>query len=149
MLPRWRGLGAAARSFATTPCWTRLGGIADGLPGGDADGAPLDMRPSLEDGLLSAWPGPFAWLAIAEPAGPEELAELTAEINLAHLTAQRSDSPRAQLTARRLEARHAELRKATATGLWRMHLLAGGESPSAAARIAGLLCASADVDAAA
>ena len=112
--------GAAARSFATVPCWTRLGGIADRLPGNDADIAPLDIRPSLEDGLLSAWPGPFAWLVIAEPASPEQLAEVSADVNLAHLMAQRSDSPRAQPTARRLEARHAELRKATATGLWRV-----------------------------
>jgi uncharacterized protein len=138
--------GAAARSFAAMPCWVRIGGIVDGLANQVPDSNAPDTPPSLEDGLLTAWSGPFAWLVMAEPAGPEQLAQLTEDVNLAHLLAQRSDSPRGQLTARRLEVRHAELRKAAAAGLWRVHLLAGGESPGAAARIAGLLCASADVD---
>ena len=62
------------------------------------------------------------------------------------LMAQRGDSPRAQLEARRAAGRHAELRRAPATGLWDIWLLAGGDSPDAAAQVAGLLCASADLD---
>jgi hypothetical protein len=58
---------------------------------------------------------------------------------------QRLDSPRAQLAARRAAGRHAELQRARATGLWDTWLLAGGQSPQAAAQVAALLCASADM----
>ena len=90
--------------------------------------------------------GPFAWLLLAEPVTAGQLGELADEVSLAQLGAQRSDSPRAQLAAQRLSARHAELRQAAATGLWQVHLLAGGPAPPAAAQVAGLLCASADLD---
>jgi DNA helicase HerA-like ATPase len=46
---------------------------------------------------------------------------------------------------RRAAARHSELRRAAATGLWRVHLLAGGVTPEGAAHVAGLVCASADL----
>ncbi len=74
------------------------------------------------------------------------LGELASQVSLAQLTAQRHDSPRAQLTARRTAARHAELRQAGATGLWDIWLLAGGASREAAAQVTGLLCASASLD---
>ena len=73
------------------------------LAGQDAPGLPpagRDGRPSLEDGLLSAWLGPFGWLLLAEPAGDATLEELTGEVALAQLEAQRSDSPRARLAER-------------------------------------------------
>ena len=72
--------------------------------------------------------------------------DLVAEVSLAQLSAQRSDAPPAQLAAQRLSARHAELRQAAATGLWKVRVVAGGPSPSAAAQIAGLLCASTDLE---
>ena len=78
------------------------------------------------------------------PAG--QLGDLIEQVSLAQLAAQRSDSPPAQLAAQRLSARHAELRQAAATGLWTVRLLAGGLAPQAAGQVAGLLCASADLD---
>ena len=48
------------------------------------------------------------------------------------------------MDARRLALRHTELRQGLSAGLWRLHLLAGAADPEAAARVAGLLCASAD-----
>ena len=63
----------------------------------------------------------------------------------AQLEAERSDSPRAKLAARRAAARHAELRQATSAGLWRVHLLAGAATAEDAARVARLLRASADL----
>jgi DNA helicase HerA-like ATPase len=47
--------------------------------------------------------------------------------------------------ARRLHLRHAELRQGASTGLWRVRLAAGGVDADAAARVAGLVCASADL----
>jgi hypothetical protein len=140
--------GGAADMLARLPAWVRLAGVADSLFAGDHDGrrSSREAPPSLEDGLLTTWQGPFAWLVLAEPVGFDQIDELTDAVNLAQLAAQRADSPRAQMSARRLEARHAEFRQAPATGLWQVHLLAGGENPHAAMQIAGLVCASADLD---
>ena len=98
--------------LARMPCWMRLAGITDALLTGRGDPGPVsrDARPSLEDGLLSAWSGPFAWLVFAEPVSADELHDLVAEVSLAQLSTQRSDAPPAQLAAQRLSARHAELR---------------------------------------
>jgi uncharacterized protein len=143
-LPPAEGLNLLTRMS----CWMQLAGISDVLLAGH--GGPgrqdRDARPSLEDGLMSAWSGPFAWLVLAEPVTAGQLGDLTEEVSLAQLNAQRSDSPPAQLAAQRLSARHAELRQAAATGLWSVRLLAGGLAPQAAAQVAGLLCASADLD---
>ncbi|MGH8921663.1 MAG: ATP-binding protein, partial [Actinomycetes bacterium] len=49
------------------------------------------------------------------------------------------------MAARRLNLRHAEIRKGASTGLWRVRLLAGGADAEAASRVAGLVCASADL----
>ena len=140
--------GQVADLLARMPCWMRLAGITDALLAGRGDPGPVsrDARPSLEDGLLSAWSGPFAWLVLAEPVSAGELHDLAAEVSLAQLSTQRSDAPPAQLAAQRLSARHAELRQATATGLWKVRVVAGGPSPAASAQIAGLLCASTDLE---
>jgi len=142
-------VGEAARLLAAIGYWAPLAGVCDVLLAGqDAPGlapAGRDGRPSLEDGLLSAWLGPFGWLLLAEPAGDGTLEELTSEAALAQLEAQRSDSPRAKLAERRAAARHQELRQAASTGLWRVTLLAGGATPEQAAQVAGLLRASSDL----
>jgi len=140
--------GHASALLTRMPCWIPLGGVTDALLAGDGDAGrhDRDARPSLEDGLMSAWSGPFAWLVLAEPVTAGQLGDLADEVSLAQLSAQRSDSPRAQLAAQRLSPRHAELNRAAATGLWKVSLLAGGSAPHAAAQIAGLLCASADLD---
>jgi uncharacterized protein len=141
-------VGQAAALLAKMPCWVQLAGITDALLAGHGDPgrAAKDARPSLEEGLMSAWSGPFAWLVLAEPVTAGQLGDLADEVSLAQLGTQRSDSPLAQLTAQRLSARHAELRQAAATGLWMVRFAAGGPAPSAAAQVAGLLCASADLD---
>jgi len=140
--------GQCAALLARMPCWMQLAGIADSLlANGDGVGRQdHDARPSVEEGLMSAWSGPFAWLVLAEPVPADSLGELVEEVSLAQLGAQRSDSPAAQLAAQRLSARHAELRQAAATGLWTVRSVAGGPGPQAAAQVAGLLCASADLD---
>jgi uncharacterized protein len=140
--------GEAARLLAGVPCWVQLAGVCDVLLAEDVPGlvpAGRGGRPSLEDGLLSAWLGPFGWALLAEPAGDATVEELTSQVALAQLEAQRSDSPRAKLAERRAAARHAELRQAASTGLWRVHLLAGAATPEQAAQVAGLLRASTDL----
>jgi uncharacterized protein len=140
--------GQSAALLARMPCWMQLAGISDALLA-SPDGLgrnDRDTRPSLEDGLLSAWSGPFAWLLLAEPVTTAQLDQLAEEVTLAQLGVQHSDSPRSQLATQRLSARHAELRQAATTGLWRVRFMAGGPSPLAAAQVAGLLCASADLD---
>src|SRR5690606_33768153 len=100
--------------------WVRIGAVSDGLLVDDLlarDGQPDESaRPSLEDGLLSVWMQPFAWMLVAEP-----------------------------LTAPEPERRHREVRQAATSGLWRVHLMAGAATPRDAARVAALVCASADL----
>ena len=143
------GPGGLARMLAALPAWVRVAGVADSLlatPDPPPARPPVHTtRPSLEDGLLAAWPGPFAWIVLAEPADRAELEELTFGVFAAQGAAQRFDNPQAQLSVRRLQDRHAELRQAASTGLWRVRVLAGAATSPEAAEVAGLLCASADL----
>jgi len=88
-------LGQAAALLARMPCWVQLAGITDALlvGHGDPGRAAKDARPSLEEGLMSAWSGPFAWLVLAEPVTPGQLGGLADEVSLAQLSTQRSDNP--------------------------------------------------------
>jgi hypothetical protein len=143
--------GGAAPLFTALRCWTPVGIIADALladSGHEPDSGRVAQRfpPSLEEALLGSWHRTFGWIVIAEPVADGHLRDMVSQIALAQLGAQRLDSPRARLEARRAEGRHTELRRAAATGLWHIRLLAGGETPAAAAQVAGLLCASADLE---
>jgi DNA helicase HerA-like ATPase len=126
--------------------WVSIGGIADGLL--VEDPPPEEpARPSLEDGLLSVWMQPFAWMLVAEPVDPDEARRLADDLadrqqrarSMAEL------SPEDSVTAVRMDRRHRELRQAATSGLWRVHLAAGAATPRAAARVAALVCASADL----
>jgi hypothetical protein len=129
--------------LARVPCWVQLAGVCDVLL---ADtGTPGLGRASLENGLLSAWQGPFGWLLVAEPADAATVNTLTADAAHEQLAAGGFDSPQAKLAERRWSARHTELRQAASTGLWRVHLLAGAATPGQAAQVAGLLRASVDL----
>jgi uncharacterized protein len=141
------GPGETVQVLSTLPCWTPLAAVSDVLLAEDADNGDRDgdVPPSLEDGLLSAWLEPFGWLLLAEPVARDFLDDLATTAARAQLAAQQTSSPRAQLAARRAAARHGELRRAASTGMWRIHLLAGGRTPQEAAHVAGLLCASADL----
>jgi DNA helicase HerA-like ATPase len=136
--------GTLTGLMSQLPAWRAIGGISDGLLAESATGR---TPPSMEECLLAVWPGPFGWLAIAEPLAPGQIAGLAGEMaRQEHLSADNSDgSPERAVVARRLHLRHAELRKGTSTGFWRVRLLAGGSDAAAAARVAGLVCASADL----
>ena len=64
--------GGMAAAMNALPCWTRIGGIADGLLAADSSDIHLD-RASLEECLLAAWDGPFGWLILADPLAPQEI----------------------------------------------------------------------------
>jgi uncharacterized protein len=139
-------------------CWREVAGISDGLlalpgetgaPG--AAGRPGASGPaglSIDEGLLGSWTGPFGWLVTAEPLTPAELRALSEEVGLRQQVAGRAADrfPEQAAQARRLKERHAELQRGLSTGFWRITILAGGRDQPSAARIAGLLCASADLD---
>ena len=142
-------LGALAGAMARLSCWRAIGGISDGLlVSGEekaADEAPLG--PSLAECLLPAWGGAFGWIVLAEPVRPADLRGLADdEARRERLATTMADRfPEQDVQARRHRYRHTELRQGLSTGVWRVHLLAGGTGPAAAARVAGLVCASADL----
>ncbi|GAA4237576.1 hypothetical protein GCM10022254_49980 [Actinomadura meridiana] len=127
------------------PHWVSIGAITDGLLEDDSPAEPA--RPSLEDGLLSVWTRPFAWLLVAEPIAPDEAGRIADDLadrqqrarSMAEL------SPEESVAAVRMERRHRELRQAATSGLWRVRLMAGAETAREAARVAALVCASADL----
>ncbi|RKS68747.1 DNA helicase HerA-like ATPase [Actinomadura pelletieri DSM 43383] len=126
--------------------WVSVGAIADGLLVDD-DAPDEPARPSLEDGLLSVWTQPFAWLLVAEPVAPAEAGFLADDLADRQRRAQSMAemSPEESVAAVRLERRHRELRRAATAGLWRVRLMAGAATERAAARVAALVCASADL----
>jgi uncharacterized protein len=142
-LPR----GALDTITSQLPCWRAIGGISDGLLPETERRTGERLPPSLEEGLLAVWPGPFGWLLVAEPAGSGEIADLADQVarREEHAAGQAERFPARAVEARRLHLRHAELRQGASTGLWRVRLAAGGADADAAARVAGLVCASADL----
>ncbi len=141
------GRGSLTGLMARLPAWRAIGGISDGLLPGDGrrpDGRPA---PSLEECLLAAWPGPFGWLLIAEPLSAAEIGKLAEELaqREQYATGDSDRFPGRATAARRLSLRHGEMRRGASSGMWRIWLLAGGADTEAAARVAGLVCASADL----
>jgi DNA helicase HerA-like ATPase len=128
-------------------CWREVAGISDALLAATAAGG-REPAAALDDGLLGNWTGPFGWLVIAEPVGRAQLEVLLADAG-SRLRAAEGAAGRYPLQAalaRRLAERHAELQRGESAGLWRVTVLAGGTDAGSAARVAGLLCASADLE---
>ena len=139
--------GTLATLMTQLPSWRAIGGISDGLLPDDEHRAGRRPPPSLEECLLAVWPGPFGWLLIAEPLSAGEIQEIADRLaEREHLSAGYSDRfPERAMEARRLSLRHAEMRKGASAGVWRVRLLGGGADADAASRVAGLVCASADL----
>jgi len=133
--------------MAQLPSWRAIGGISDGLLADHERRTGDRPPPSMEECLLAVWPGPFGMLLLAEPLGGAQIGELSDELadREREATGNSDRFPDRAVTARRLHLRHAEVRKGASTGLWRVRLLAGGSDPDAASRVAGLVCASADL----
>ena len=141
------GRGSLTGLMAKLPAWRAIGGISDGLLPAEDRHAATRSPASLEECLLAAWPGPFGWLLVAEPLSPGEIGQLADELaqREQYATGDSDRFPGRATAARRLSLRHAEMRKGASAGMWRVRLLAGGADAGAAARVAGLVCASADL----
>ena len=139
--------GSLTGLMAKLPAWRAIGGVSDGLLPADDHHAAGRLSPSLEECLLAAWPGPFGWLLVAEPLSAGEIGQLADELaqREQYATGDSDRFPGRATAARRLSLRHAEVRKGASAGIWRVRLLAGGADTEAAARVAGLVCASADL----
>ncbi|BCJ74516.1 hypothetical protein CS0771_40600 [Catellatospora sp. IY07-71] len=120
----------------------------------DALWAPADSareRPQLRRGSFDQHvghlPGSFGWLVLARPLPPaevkQELDRLVAGI-LPLTRGEVGEEKRIQLE--RAQARHRELSRAQHGGAWHIQVLAGGVGEPAAAAVAGLLCAAAELD---
>ena len=140
--------GTMAGLMAQLPSWRAIGGISDGLLPDDERRTGDRPPPSMEECLLAVWPGPFGWLLLAEPLSATEIGGIADQLaQLEQYSTGDSDRfPERAMAGRRLSLRHAEMRKGASAGLWRVRLLAGGVSAEAASRVAGLVCASADLD---
>jgi DNA helicase HerA-like ATPase len=147
--------GELAGLIEQVGCWREVAGISDGLLApaaetGPAGGARAGRRAglSLDEGLLGSWTGPFGWLVVAEPLPQAELWSLAEEVGLRQRLAEREADrfPERAVAARRLKERHGEFQRGVSTGFWRLTIAAGGTDAPSAARVAGLLCASADLD---
>jgi uncharacterized protein len=142
-LPR----GALDAITSQLSCWRAIGGLSDGLLPEAERRTGERVPPSLDECLLAVWPGPFGWLLVAEPVGSGEIDDLADQVarREEHAAGQAERFPARAVEARRLHLRHAELRQGASTGLWRIRLAAGGADADAAVRVAGLVCASADL----
>ena len=140
--------GTMAALLAQLPSWRAIGGISDGLLPDHERRTGDRPPPSMEECLLAVWPGPFGWLLLAEPLSAAEIGEIADELaqREQYSTGNSDRFPERATAARRLSLRHAEIRKGASAGLWRVRLLAGATSADAASRVAGLVCASADLD---
>jgi DNA helicase HerA-like ATPase len=147
--------GIMAKLLTQLPSWRPIAGLTDGLLSdrGDPGGrfSPVEQgtgeRPSLEDCLLGVWPGPFGFMVFTEPLSEADLNETADDVGRREqvATADSERFPDRAVLARRLNLRHAELRKGLSTGFWRVRVFAGGADSAAANRVAGLVCASADL----
>ena len=133
-------------------CWRAVAGISDGLLAADGDrdaagSAAARGRVSLDEGLLGSWAGAFGWLVLAEPVPHGRLLALAEEAGRRQRVAEASADrfPERAAQARRLKERHAEFQRGLSEGFWRITVAAGGTDEASAARVAGLLCASADL----
>jgi len=142
---RAQPVNGVAELLASLPAWREIAGVSDGLL--IEEPRRTRLATSLDDVLLGSWVAPFGWMVIAEPVPPPELRALAddtaARLHLTESTADRF--PGRALDARRLKHRLVELRRGFSTGMWIVRLLAGGMDEAAAARVAGLFCASVDL----
>ena len=130
-------------------CWQEVAGISDGLlAGASADGRAGDRGAlPLDEALLGSWTGPFGWLVIGEPLTWAELRALSEDAGSRQRAAEAAAGrfPVQEARARRYRERHEELQRGESAGFWRITMLAGAADAASAARVAGLLSASADL----
>jgi DNA helicase HerA-like ATPase len=139
--------GTLAKLMSQLPTWRGIDVISDGLIAAKDQDRQQQQPPSLEECLLGVWPRPFGFMVFIEPLTGSDLQREADDIARRErlATADSERFPDRAVTAKRLNLRHAEIRTGPSSGFWRVRIVAGGADTVAAARIAGLVCASTDV----
>lgn len=137
---------AVARRFDEFPYWVRCLG-APVSRASQEPAAPQEVVSHGFDDYVAYLQKPFAWLVVARPQDDEVLDEELAQLAVDLTTLRkREHSEDARLAVERGETRFRELSRARRTGLWRLHVLAGGPTRSAARQAAALLCGAGELD---
>ena len=93
------------------------------------------------DDYAAQFESAFAWLVVAESMTVEavdaEAAQIATEVTALR---RRESSEEHRIELERSQSRYRELARARQSGLWNVHVLAGGEDSTAARRTAALLC---------
>ena len=139
--------GRLANLMSQLPAWRAIDGISDWLIAGTEQDSGERQPPSFEECLLGVWPRPFGFVVFIEPLSGTDLQREADDIARREqlATADSERFPDRAVTAKRLNLRHAEIRKGLSSGFWRVRIVAGGADAIAASRIAGLVGASADL----
>ena len=131
------------------PAWVRcLGSMAmpDPVPAAPQAGRPKDGGAAFDDYVVHL-AAPFAWLVVAEPVMPkvldDEAAMVSAELTLLR---KRENSELHRADLERGQQRYRELVRARSSGLWRVHVLAGGLTDTDAQAAAMTLAAACNCD---
>lgn len=123
--------------------WTRCCGVVDSHFVAPND-SPMGMyRAPFEEYIMSLPRHAFAWLVVAEPLGLSVIHTEMARLRKRMYDAKRSEKD--SFEVERIEARHQELSRARATGLWRVHVLVGTPTVRETRRVAALLCGGSDL----
>jgi hypothetical protein len=138
------GVAAGLLEF---PYWELCAGLPDALwaPAASKKSPESRRRGSFHQ-YAAHLREPFAWLVVAEPLRPQqvqpELDRLVSQI-LPLSRGEVGEAKRVELERR--QARHRELARAQAGNTWRIRILVGARSRAAGQRMAGMLCAAADL----
>ncbi len=138
--------GCVVAQWEQLPLWVRCTGRADSLWLQSTGDRAYGRRGGFED-YIAHLPGRFVWLVVAVPVATAEVDNELAglEVQLPRLRA-RGDSEPARIAVQRGEFRYRELSRARTSGVWRVHVLVGGDDTVDTRRAAGLLCSAADLD---
>ena len=129
------------------PFWVRCGGVYDALAVADPNDPARLVRGTFEDYVAHLAREPFAWLVIAEPLGLQSLQATMEHVaaQATHLRDRQESFEAARVELERQEGRYRELAHAETSGLWRIHVLAGGARRDGVHRGAALLCNASDL----
>lgn len=134
-------------TWAKVPAWIRCAGRPDALwTPTDIPERPRLLRGGFDDYIAHLGEG-FVWLVLAQPLTAADLAaELETLRNSIPRLRRQENNAASQVDLLRAEGRYRELSRARASGLWRVQVVVGGDSPAAARRAAALLCSASDLD---
>jgi hypothetical protein len=102
-------------------------------------------RASLEDSLSALWPESFTFLVIATPTNRGIVDRLARDVH-SRLRQMGATTLGDELDIEQLRARLRELHQAAITGMWHIRAYAGAPSPTLAQSLAGLVCATSDLE---